>query len=208
MFHRPASGSKVDSHWQCGCATNRARPAWGLCCWQARLRSHTCQHSRPHPPATAASKPPWDTAIRQAHVVRWAERIGRDKQTNQPLLAVLPRGVREDTGGGSIRVHMRTPAMPAGAVESLLWLSVSCRTHATVGITRAAHTLRGTDRTYVRTHVLASLTTAALQRTAQQCDALPRVADRYSTACSTSRLCSGAQGQPLSECSGRPAATA
>ena len=100
MFHRPASRSKVNRHWQCECATNRARPAWGLCCWQARLRSHTCQHSRPHPPATAASKPPWDTAIRQAHVVRWAERIGRDKQTNQPLLAVLPRGVREYTGGG------------------------------------------------------------------------------------------------------------
>jgi hypothetical protein len=98
--HRPASGSKVDSHWQCGCATNRARPAWGICCWQARLRSHTCQYSRPHPPATAASQPLWDTAIRQAHVARWAERIGRDKQTNQPLLAVLPRGVREDTGGG------------------------------------------------------------------------------------------------------------
>ena len=45
------------------------------------------------------SQPPWDTAICQAHVARWAERIGRDKQTNQPLLAVLPRGVREYTGG-------------------------------------------------------------------------------------------------------------
>jgi hypothetical protein len=206
MFHRPASGSKVNSHWQCECVTNRARPAWGLCCWQARLRSHTCQHSRPHPPATAASKPPWDTAIRQAHVVRWAERIGRDKQTNQPLLAVLPRGVREYTGGVNKGAYADVCHASGRCGESALVIrqlphACDCRYYK-----GCAHSTRYLPN--VRTYVLASLTSAALQRTAQQCGALPRVADRYSTACSTSRLCSGAQGQPLSECSGRPAATA